>query len=486
MTQAKGIMPRGDDREVLYKNPRTCGYFIAVRLDPTLDRSGAEGWLTQVDRLVDELVARDPDTNGGAQGVKVAAVAVGLAPSFFASAGAPRWTPPIDSPSGLPLEGVPSPQRSGPLAGRQPIDADVMFYVASVYEARVNAFLSQLAQLPEVQRVTLERGYQRLDETEHFGYRDGVRNVMPRTERPEVIFVHHAGRELDEPAWAEDGSYMAYLKIRQFPDKFESLPAEQQDATIGRRRDGTRLDLVDHGVDSDHEPTDVPVNLPTNSHVRKVGPRGPHDDTQIFRRGLPYMETTPEGELRVGLQFCSFQASLDQFDVLFNDWCLNPRFPPSPEGGDPGPDALLDPSRGLTSIEHFGFFFVPPYHEDGLNTAIFGSQPTARKPKTGRLVVHKRIVDPTDSSRRFERGGFTFHLLDAQGQPVGDEFVTDSTGRAIYAGELNLDASYRLRETSSPVPNVQLLEHTFIMEKVNQQLRLENVVSQPNTPYGGS
>lgn len=33
MAQAKGVLPtKGDDREVLYKNPRTCGYFIGVRL----------------------------------------------------------------------------------------------------------------------------------------------------------------------------------------------------------------------------------------------------------------------------------------------------------------------------------------------------------------------------------------------------------------------------------------------------------------------
>lgn len=36
------------------------------------------------------------------------------------------------------------------------------------------------------------------------------------------------------------------------------------------------------------------------------------------------METTPAGDLKVGLHFCSFQASLDQFDVVFNDWCITP------------------------------------------------------------------------------------------------------------------------------------------------------------------
>jgi Dyp-type peroxidase family len=128
---------------------------------------------------------------------------------------------------------------------------------------------------------------------------------MPRTDRLEVIFVHRDRRDLDEPAWADGGSYMAYMKIRQFPDAFAGLPTEQQDAAIGRRRDGSRLDLAEQTHPED-EPSEPAVGLPANSHVRKTGPRGPHDDTQIFRRGLPYLETTSDGEFRVA---CSFAAS---------------------------------------------------------------------------------------------------------------------------------------------------------------------------------
>jgi hypothetical protein len=42
-----------------------------------------------------------------------------------------------------------------------------------------------------------------------------------------------------------------------------------------------------------------------------------HDLGCRFRRGLPFIETTSDGQLRVGLNFCSFQASLVQFDVVF-------------------------------------------------------------------------------------------------------------------------------------------------------------------------
>jgi len=48
VTQAKGILPRNEDREVLYQSPLTCGYFIAVKLDPGLTRERAETWLCAV------------------------------------------------------------------------------------------------------------------------------------------------------------------------------------------------------------------------------------------------------------------------------------------------------------------------------------------------------------------------------------------------------------------------------------------------------
>jgi Dyp-type peroxidase family len=366
------------------------------------------------------------------------------------------------------------------------VDADVLFYIASVFEARVNAFISKLAQTrPEVQAIWLERGYQRVDGTEPFGYKDGLRNIRS-PERPRFVFVHREGRELDEPAWADGGSYIAYLKILQRPEQFAALPDDAvRDQVIGRTKDGTRLDLTGQGTDPKQEPAEPPPGLPATAHVGKAGPRGAHDDNQIFRRGLPFIETTADGQVRVGLQFCSFQASLDQFDVVFNDWMVNRQFPPQPGGAESGADALLDSARQLTVIEKVGFFFVPPYHEQGLAAAVFAAH-EERPPATGRLVVHKRVVDPNDATRRFERRGFTFRILDVQGQVLpNSQFTTDSTGRGICPVELQIGQQYTLQEQSSPVANVQLANTPFTMERRNQQLRLLNQVTQPNTPYGG-
>ncbi len=164
---------------------------------------------------------------------------------------------------------------------------------------------------------------------------------------------------------------------------------------------------------------------------------------------------------------------------------LNRQFPQQPGGAEAGADALLDLARQLTVIEKVGFFFVPPYHEQGLAAAVFAAQED-RRPATGRLVVHKRVVDPNDASRRFERRGFTFQIVDGQGQVVpNSKFTTDSTGRGLCPVELQIGQPYTLQEESSPVANVLLANTPFTMERRNQQLRIVNQVTQPNTPYGG-
>ena len=148
---------------------------------------------------------------------------------------------------------------------------------------------------------------------------------------------------------------------------------------------------------------------------------------------------------------------------------MSRRFPPQPDGSEPGVDALLDPARQLTSIEKAGIFFAPPYHEQGLAAAVFAEyheQPRA----AGRLVVHKRIIDPSHASRRFERGGFTLQILDAQNQPIpNSQFATDSNGRGICPVTLTIG-----QELSSPVQNVQPRSIPFTMQHLNEQLHVVN------------
>jgi Dyp-type peroxidase family len=354
----------------------------------------------------------------------------------------------------------------------------------SVIEARVNAFLSALDAMPEVASITFDRGYQRIDGSEPFGYQDGLRNIAT-DQRADFVFVDREARQVEEPSWTDGGSYMVFLKIRQHREAFAALPDEgARDAIIGRRRSGKRIDLETSDVEPRDELPEPAPDLPASSHVRKVGPRQVHDDTQIFRRGLPFIETASDGQPQIGLNFCSFQASPSQFDVVFNDWAMNAHFPI--DGA--GPDALLDQARQpqITTIEKSGFFFVPPDHAEGLVGVVLAAPKRPHKPKQGRLVVRKTVRSQADPAQRFERAGFVFQVLDAQNQAVGSQFTSDRMGRAVCPEKLTIGQNYTLQEVSSPFGGqLELQTVSFTMEKSREQLAVRNSITA-QVPYGGS
>jgi Dyp-type peroxidase family len=452
-------------------DPRSCGYFVSITVDPDLDREGAQTLLTSVRSAVDKFVAPIPET-----GERVAAVAVGFGPSFFVRAGVPRFDPPLQTPAAFAPDAGPLPTIPG-----QALGADLLFYLITSVEARSSTILADLWALrPAVQAIEVERGYQRTDGTEPFGYKDGLRNI-PRSARSDVVFVSEE-RQFEEPDGAVGGTYMAVMKIVQNGDAFNQLSSDQQDAVIGRQRDGTRLDLVGKNVSPREEPQEPPPAMAQNSHVAKVGPRGAHESNMIFRRGLPFFEAD-DGQVRMGLQFCSFQASLDQFDVVWSDWATNPQF--SAQGGAaPGRDALLDPAGALTTIEKYGFFFVPPSDDDRFIGATLFDPIEEHKPTpTGRIAVRKRVSTPSDATARFERGGFEFQILDSDGQ-VLDTLTTDTAGHA-QSVELPMSAAYTLRETNHPqIPNLQpTSDIQFTLDERRKVISVMNTVSQPG-PYG--
>ena len=481
MAQAKGILPRPDDRVI--KNPAANGYLIAVGLKPDITRPEVEAWLRDtVTPLVDELVAKvAPDNTDrrpnrlralGEPGERVSAVAIGFSPGFFLRDGAQRFDPPLPTPLCF--------TRPLPVLPGSAIPAELFFYVVSLSEARAGSFISGLwKSRPLVASIAIDRGYQRLDGSEPFGYADGLRNV-PTKDRSRIVFIDRDDEQLGEPAAADGGSYLAFLRISQNLDAFAQIsPETAQDAVMGRTRDGTRLDLAGQGIEP-REETTPPDGLPPNSHVRKAGPRSPQDDNMFFRRGLPFIETTPDGQVKVGLNFVSFQADVDQFDVLFGDWMMNPHFPI--QGA--GVDTLLAPQLGLTTIEKHGIFFVAPYDERFAGATLFDPPKRKQKPKKGRVRIRKTVVKPDEPSARFDRAGFEFEILDAQQQRVGEVLRTNSAGRAI-SGQLEAGKTYTLRELPTSRQNVQIaLPQEFLLDRSRLLLEVVNTVVAPS-PYGG-
>lgn len=493
MTQAKGVLPtRAPDREILFKNPAMCGYFVGAQLSP-LTGGQLRAWLTQVDVAVTTLTARVP-ARTDAVGEKVAAVAVGLATRFFDllnTTGSPEAAlASVEMPVGLRPSSTPT---AGWFPGIASHPADVLFYVAATHETRVNEFIAAISSPGIVANLTMDRAYQRSDDTEAFGYRDGVRNV-DKDRRSEIVFIHTNAGQPDEPAWADGGTYMVSMRIVLHPSAFSALPDDTtRDGIIGRTKPGKRLDLEEPS-DPHHETAPWAETVPGNAHVRKAGPRGRHDDTEIFRRGLPFLEVNASG-VEVGLQFCSFQANPAQFDTVFNDWMMNQNFPPRADGSIAGVDALLAPGPAggpLTQIRYAGLYFVPPHHPDGIAGALkptpTGKPEQPGKPSLARLAITKRVFAPNNRDARFERGGFRFHVLDDTNTVVvGSEFTTASSGRGVCPVALEIGETYTLVEIATPpgIP-VSLRSDPFTADKPNIHLDITNQLNSPATGYGGA
>jgi Dyp-type peroxidase family len=419
---ASGILP-----DSVIRTPNANAYLLTVTLNEALTAEAVQAWLKDITGLINAL--QDTLVNGQ----RAATVNVAFAASFFASAtGTPRF--------GLTAAQIPvelaAPPSLPALSAVPTVPGDVLFYIMSLSEAAVAAFQSGLSATHGTAVVSdsLELGFQRSDGREQFGFRDGLRNI-PIPQRPEVVFLD-PDRSPEEPAWAAGGSYVAYLKIHQNLEAMAGKTESEQEQAIGRRKsDGSRLDRP-LGTPITQEGPFQGTDCPVSAHVRKAGPRGElHDQTRIFRRGVPYLTLNQDGTQDAGLQFVSYQRSLEEFAVIFSRWIENASFP---EAGA-GVDALIGTS--LVTIEKAGFFFSPPSDPRFIGASIFDPPPL--DPCTvGRVVVQKELLGENGQPVLSELGGISFQLLQA-GQPVGAPFTTDSTGRAI----------------SPPVPRGALVVH---------------------------
>lgn len=324
--------------------------------------------------------------------------------------------------------------------------------------------------------VSIERGFQRDDRRELFGFLDGVRNVRSG-QRHATIYVDRDVTP-EEPGWTEDGSYLAYLKIRQDLDRWRQLPLAERERIMGRREtDGSRLDLPPGS--NPHAEGDFRGEPPASAaHVRKSGPRGARDAVQVFRRGVPYLTLDTDGRTNAGLHFVSFQASPDQFEVVLQRWMLNPRFPIDGAGAD-----LLF-GNGTVSLERGGLFFVPPHDRRFLGAKLFDPpRPEPRPRRVGRLVVRKRAVDASGQPALVDLAGFRFQVQRADDRsPVGDVFETNPAGRAT-SPDLPARTPLLLTEVFSPFPVEAVAEVPFTLERRRQPLEVVNRLQQVG-PYG--
>ncbi|MGU3399292.1 iron uptake transporter deferrochelatase/peroxidase subunit [Brucellaceae bacterium D45D] len=146
------------------------------------------------------------------------------------------------------------------------------------------------------------------------GFRDGSANPDSSDDAlmQRILWVQpHNG----EPEWAINGSYMAVRIIRNFVERWDRTPLQEQETIFGRRKDSgapfdgkTETDVPDYTKDSEGKVTQM------DSHIRLANPRDATEEQHlILRRPFNYSNgVTKSGQLDMGLLFIAWQADLEK------------------------------------------------------------------------------------------------------------------------------------------------------------------------------
>lgn len=148
------------------------------------------------------------------------------------------------------------------------------------------------------------------------GFRDGSANPDSADAElmKKVVWVDPA-RD-GEPAWAAGGSYQAVRIIRNFVERWDRTPLQEQEAIFGRTKDdGLPLDGGKSEFDvPDYEKDPDGAKTPLDSHIRLANPRTPESQENLMlRRPFNYSNgVTKSGQLDMGLLFICYQSNLEK------------------------------------------------------------------------------------------------------------------------------------------------------------------------------
>lgn len=148
------------------------------------------------------------------------------------------------------------------------------------------------------------------------GFRDGSANPDAADEAlmGKLVWV---GPERGEPEWALGGAYQLVRVIRNFVERWDRTPLQEQELIMGRKKtNGAPLDrpgasefvTPDYTADPEGEAT------PLDAHIRLANPRTPESDENIIlRRPFNYSNgVTKSGQLDQGLLFICYQGDLEK------------------------------------------------------------------------------------------------------------------------------------------------------------------------------
>ncbi len=145
------------------------------------------------------------------------------------------------------------------------------------------------------------------------GFRDGSANPDATDEALMNRVVWVGAEQEGEPVWTRGGTYQAVRIIRNFVERWDRTPLQEQELIFGRRKasgaplsGGTEADVPDFAADPEGEIT------PLDAHIRLANPRDDKSKINlIMRRPFNYMNgVTSAGQLNQGLLFIAYQNNL--------------------------------------------------------------------------------------------------------------------------------------------------------------------------------
>lgn len=145
------------------------------------------------------------------------------------------------------------------------------------------------------------------------GFRDGSANPdsNDNTLMNSIVWVQPHS---DEPQWAVDGSYQAVRIIRNFVERWDRTPLQEQQSIFGRNKaTGAPMD-GQHETDTPNYSKDPEGKVTKlDAHIRLANPRTAESQKNlILRRPFNYSNgVNKNGQLDMGLLFICYQNNLD-------------------------------------------------------------------------------------------------------------------------------------------------------------------------------